>query len=954
MPNQPYRDPQTTKIEDWQWRPLEGVQAKLGLRDVPDYIQKGFGGFMTEQAGRAQKGGMTPRDLIKAYTIAQSSIGRGGLSHATATKTGMKLPRTGGEVRPEGAFAEWLGSREGQQYLNAAERGKVHTAAIADLQRKFAPFGKQNDQADKMVLAAQMAQTMAPKLNQALTGSADDYRDYAEQMKGIAGAKSGFIGSLLGRGDLPTLDARQLNLHALPAPVGVGAMMARGKGKGAREAVDRLSSRQRAMGLDIDPSLLPFYQHLAHHAVWDKASGTETTHDDLMRAMRGYAQGGDVEPTPNQMRQALAKGGRAKSEPALPLDLPRATNLTRAQLAPIVERVAQQQLGEHVRKPGGTANLADRSMREVERLKGVKYGLTPTGNVPESKEYQSKMGDINIALPGDQTVSDAYLEHVNDLPIGSQQEGGARYGMGKKDAFWASNEAPASGFQAKVTELARISGQDPRVIAHHMAMGRASNHFAQHFADANLKAIENSKASDDEKEKFNEVIRTGYTEKHPKTGEYISTTFPHFPGVHNRQETFTALQQDPEMRKWFNNRMKTANITKALNLPNGLDIEHAITEPALRNMEINLTGHSVGRVKPGAALIPGSKHATYSHDIAGEALGHAPELSPFEVSFPDAAAFVSKKYRPKDFSSTIQKVFPHQIVDENHLQQMHDYYTTLRKRRGFAEGGAVKEEPSQDEMLARVMLRKDSVSLKDIGANEAPNMKTKAYTSPGMGKGMPVGGVDFQPENPGQQMLPGQPGQPPGQPPQAGGPPGAPGQPPAPAGGPPPGAPPPGGPLNAPSPLLRSPQSNILQMTQQGQALAAMRPNPVPVKPGMPMPRMAAGGKVKGYSPLDKLVGRTYAKGGKVEQSKYKILPYHDENNKRVGWALHEGDYTHDIYPTKAYANNVMQKLMEQDVSRETTKAKGGAVSRETIKGKVTMSPNIDAMRYELHNRKAK
>ena len=294
MADKPYRDPKTTKIEDWPWRPLEQVADKLSLREVPDYIQKGFGEFMNRQSGRAQRGEMTPRDLIKAYTIAQSSIGRGGLSHATATKTGMRLPNTGYEVRPEGAFAEWLGSPEGQRYLDAAERGITDDASIADLQGKFAPFGKQNDQAAKMILAVKMAHLMAPNLNKALTGSTDDYRDYAEQMKGIAGAKSGFIGSLLGRGDLPTLDARQLNLHALPAAVGVNSIMSRGKGKGAREAVDRLASRQKAMGFSIDPSLQPHYQHLAHHAVWDKASGTQTTHDDLMRAMSSYADGGST------------------------------------------------------------------------------------------------------------------------------------------------------------------------------------------------------------------------------------------------------------------------------------------------------------------------------------------------------------------------------------------------------------------------------------------------------------------------------------------------------------------------------------------------------------------------------------------------------------------------------------------------------------------------------------
>jgi hypothetical protein len=839
MADKPYRDPKSTKIEDWKWRPLEQIKAELAMREIPDYIQEGFGGFMNEQAGRAKKGAMTPRDLIKAYTIAQSSIGRGGLSHATASKMGMKLPDTGGEVRPEGAFAEWLGSPEGQRYLDLAQQGEVDPAVIADLQYKFAPFGKQNDQAAKMVDAAHTMPAMAGDLNRVLVGSPEEYRDFAEKLKGIAGAKSGFIGSLLGRGDLPTLDARQLNLHTKGAPVGVGAIMARGKGKGAREAVDRLAARQAAMGLDIDPALAAHYQHLAHHAVWDKTAGAKTTHEDLIRAMRGYKE-----------------GGSKKKDPSLPLDLPRAPNLTKAQLDPIVERVALQQLGEHVRKPGKTSNLADRSMREVERLKGVNYGLIPTGNVPESKEYQSQMGDINIALPGDQTVADAYLEHVNNMPIGSQQEGGARYGMGKKGVFWASNEGPASGFQAKVTELARLTGQDPRIVAHHMAMGRISNHFAQHFADANLKAIANSKASDADKEAFNNIIRQGYSKKHPKTGEYIHIAFPHFPGIHKPDESYAAMQEDPEMRKWFNNRMKTANITKALNLPNALDIEHAITEPALRNMEINLTGHSVGRVQPGAALIPGSTHKTYSHDIAGTALGHAPELAPFEVAFPDATAFVRQAYSPSDFTGTIQKVFPHQIVDENHLQQMHDYYTALRKRRGFAEGGEACGckacgGPTQDEMLAHVMLHKaegGAVDIKTVGAEEAPDMPVKEYVAPSGEQGLPIGGVDFQPEQPGKQLMPGAPEQPPGQIP---GQPGQIPQQPAPLTGQP--TPSLGGPqapaLNQPNKMLggppmppfgqpRGPQSNILAMTPQGQAMQAMRPSPTP------MPRMAKGGSL--------------------------------------------------------------------------------------------------------------
>ena len=300
-----YRDPKTTKIADWKWRKLKEVLTDVPLTEVPDYIQKGYGEFMNQQLSKAQAGQLTPRDLLKAFTITQSSIGRGGLSHASATKTGMKLPNTGEEVRPEGAFAEWLGSPMGQRYLNAAERGLIHHPALGDIQQKFAPFGKHNQLVDQMAYAAQMMPKLAQTMNQAVTGGKDKYRDWAEQMRGIAGAKSGFIGSMLGRGDLPTLDARQLNLHTLPANVGVGSIMSRGKGTGAREAVDRLASRQQAMNLNVDPSMMPHYQHLTHHAVWDAMGKNKTTHDDLVRAMRGYADGGVVH---------MAKGGTSIKE----------------------------------------------------------------------------------------------------------------------------------------------------------------------------------------------------------------------------------------------------------------------------------------------------------------------------------------------------------------------------------------------------------------------------------------------------------------------------------------------------------------------------------------------------------------------------------------------------------------------------------------------------------------
>jgi len=180
---------------------------------------------------------------------------------------------------------------------------------------------------------------------------------------------------------------------------------------------------------------------------------------------------------------------------------------------------------------------------------------------------------------------------------------------------------------------------------------------------------------------------------------------------------------------------------------------------------------------------------------------------------------------------------------------------------GHADGGSIEKQsgcgcsackgPSQDEMLAHVMLHKADgglVDIKTVGAEEAPDMPVKEYVAPSGGQGLPVGGVDFQPEQPGQQLTPGAPNQPPGQIP---GQPGQVPQQPAPLTGQP--TPSLNGPqapaLNQPNQMLGSPpmppfgqpkgpQSNILSMTRQGQAMQALRPTPTP------MPKMAKGGSL--------------------------------------------------------------------------------------------------------------
>jgi hypothetical protein len=165
----------------------------------------------------------------------------------------------------------------------------------------------------------------------------------------------------------------------------------------------------------------------------------------------------------------------------------------------------------------------------------------------------------------------------------------------------------------------------------------------------------------------------------------------------------------------------------------------------------------------------------------------------------------------------------------------------LTKKVHMADGGGVTNlgsnmQPNIAQMrMALNQNNTNPIAMQNIGVNEAPNMSPKMYMppeddeyqypSPGgvaMSNGMPIGGVDVNQQQPGQQFMSDQQSQ---QGVQGGMPNGAP--------QPTPGQPGPAGPT--------PPMGNMLSMTPQGQAMQAMgggRP------PGAPPVAMAKGGSL--------------------------------------------------------------------------------------------------------------
>ena len=173
-----------------------------------------------------------------------------------------------------------------------------------------------------------------------------------------------------------------------------------------------------------------------------------------------------------------------------------------------------------------------------------------------------------------------------------------------------------------------------------------------------------------------------------------------------------------------------------------------------------------------------------------------------------------------------------------------------------AEGGSMNLTTQQ--MRAALMHGPNITSLSNlqsIGAQEAPSLPVKEFIAPHGAPtygSIPVGGIDENLQQPGQQMSPQQPQQQ-GQQPQGGAQP--------PQGG---GAPPQG------------PESNILSLTPQGQAMAAMRPT-----------GMASGGSMGGSDSNEKRVTIHAEGSGGV---KGLVVPRHtlEGNEKSGAIGLHE------------------------------------------------------------------
>ena len=441
---------------------------------------------------------------------------------------------------------------------------------------------------------------------------------------------------------------------------------------------------------------------------------TKQEYDDLLlRQLKpeGMKRGGSVSISDNADSQMmdvedrkmgvgglLRRGAKAaKSEPALPLELPRAPAKTREEIRPVAQRMAEQMTGEFVRpNPKKSINPAGKSLKQFKMEQDLTHDIRPVEGktlLPQQvADIEKQLGLLKIGVSGDTTIADKVLHRAGpyQLDIPSPQHGGPLYGLGGEGA-WASNNPVAATFQKRVQELSQAH-KDAPVLGQFLAMGPQGSNFAMHFADANLRAIDPSKMSKQQIEQVNKLIREGSEKSGPRPG---------FPGIEDKESAYLHFAFDPELRKHFNAVMQQPDYTSKLGLPDGRVILHAITEPELRNTEVLTSGLSQMRLDPSVnpADLALSAHPTYSHvipKVPGSDITRTRYPVPAELEFPDVAEFIKKEYRPRDATRVYQTATPRQIVDPQHIDEMKMYEELMKQYTGKKKGGAISEAAQID------------------------------------------------------------------------------------------------------------------------------------------------------------------------------------------------------------------------------------------------------------------
>ena len=715
-----YQDPTSRHIEDWNWRPLSDVQESLGnLKEIPSHVIN-FGNFMDQTAEKASKGGLSPRDLIKAYTITRASIQRGAVNSDKVRAAGLQLPDSVvGKIRPEGAFGEWLHSPAGQSYLDAAEKGQIHKSAISNAVKVMMPFGKaQTDIPDALNWAAanlpghegNISNLIAAGREQA--SSPNEWRAIARKMRGIGPSKSGFVASLMGRGDQPTLDARQVILQSGGPNKTAQRYIRRKGGEGGVDSVDRLAARQTAMDLSLPSNLEPYRQHLTHHAIWDKAGNEETTHEDVMNAVRHAADGGQVSPSGLLQGHDVVRAMKAYGLPGL--------DRIRSPMSENPEHVKEAlKIAAGLKIPTGV-DTGTGSFYNIKQPFGVQMVKSMINNIPNATPLKVNpmswedvvrqgSGGTLINLGGDRSNL-GRLTHIDDKELAwpIDLHAGPKYMLEpNRGAVWANSPSHASSLKNVIGKYAK----NGPVFGAYTPMGTQSLDSSHNMFDALMAQIPGSNIDKSTAKAFDQAIMSGSHVKGTSPKDVAKRQnsvklLQGWPGIQNAKEASEFAKTLPgshrsdivkfmDSRAWLERGLPAVGMTRV-----------AITDPEVRDIPGNMIGHRIVQLDPesGGKKELSFEHSTYKSPTSGSYVGDVPPVQR-QYAMPDVIeSMVQKPTKSGQIvhpysadalgRSTARKLFEEQKQAQPINQKMLDSIMgglESQKQYGFKNGGSISK-----------------------------------------------------------------------------------------------------------------------------------------------------------------------------------------------------------------------------------------------------------------------
>jgi hypothetical protein len=282
----------------------------------PEYLRP-VAQFITDQRQKLASGQITRRDVMKAYAITVASQGSGARAVEViannVAKDGVRFrpskdfttvdKKGRAAIRPEEAAAYWLGTDAGQKALNNFESGRYSPDDWKELVAIRKAYG--DDRFNNLgVLRPDNIGVIDKVLADINASRADTGKvmDAVQQLRGIKTGKKGFISHLLGIGDVPTIDAVEINFW-LTGKASIGklnssrATLARnvkksiGDDRVGSEMFRRIDKRINLLRNEVPGAseIAPeAWSHVMHHWLWDKSKGIETTHEGMYRAQAQF------------------------------------------------------------------------------------------------------------------------------------------------------------------------------------------------------------------------------------------------------------------------------------------------------------------------------------------------------------------------------------------------------------------------------------------------------------------------------------------------------------------------------------------------------------------------------------------------------------------------------------------------------------------------------------------